>query len=73
MSRLDIIETMLDIAEIMQHEFNAIDFGDAHGSEKSYWRDQWEQYARRLNDEHCDICHGAQVTRKQPNIGICKQ
>jgi len=58
MSRMDVIETMLDICEIMQHEYNEIEFGDRQAREKSYWRDQWQQYAERLNDEHLAICLG---------------
>jgi len=73
MTRLDIIETMLDICEIMQHEYNEIEFGDRQAREKSYMRDKWEQYASRLNDEHMVLCYGASVENKQPNVGVSKE
>jgi len=73
MTRLDTIETMLDICEILQHEYNEIEFGDRHAPEKSYMRDKWQQYAQALNDEHMALCCGASVESKQPNVGVSKE
>lgn len=62
--RLDIIETMLDLCEIMANDYNAVKLGDPEAREKGVWSDKWRKYAEQLNDEHYALCYGVRTEHR---------